>query len=281
MTKEKILMKRMTSIAVLVLVLGMGIVGYAVLRTPEEASETQIEAVPLQIAATEAPQATDEPEAEEPTATAVEPQPEPVAATDPTAEPEPTAATDEEPAPASELIIYEIDSSASQVRFELDEDLRGVRTTVVGSTDQIAAQLAVNYGDLSTVQVGEIRINARTLATENNMRNRAISNQILVTGAYEFITFVPTAVNDLPTNVNIGDTVTFTIVGDLTITDVTQEATFEVTATAVSATQISGTASTTVTRGDYNLIIPSVPSVANVEDEVDLHIDFVANAVEG
>jgi polyisoprenoid-binding protein YceI len=281
MTKEKILMKRMTSMAVLVLVLGMGIVGYAVLRTPEEASETQIEAVPLQIAATEAPEQAEAVMAEEPTATAVEPQPEPVAATDPTAEPEPTAATDEEPAPASELIIYEIDSSASQVRFELDEDLRGVRTTVVGSTDQIAAQLAVNYGDLSTVQVGEIRINARTLATENNMRNRAISNQILVTGAYEFITFVPTAVNDLPTNVNIGDTVTFTIVGDLTITDVTQEATFEVTATAVSATQISGTASTTVTRGDYNLIIPSVPSVANVEDEVDLHIDFVANAVEG
>jgi polyisoprenoid-binding protein YceI len=267
--------------AVLVLVLGMGIVGYAVLRTPEEASDTQIEAVPLQIAATEAPEQAEAVMAEEPTATAVEPQPEPVAATDPTAEPEPTAATDEEPAPASELIIYEIDSSASQVLFELDDDLRGVRTTVVGSTDQIAAQLAVNYGDLSTVQVGEIRINARTLATENNMRNRAISNQILVTGAYEFITFVPTAVNDLPTNVNIGDTVTFTIVGDLTITDVTQEATFEVTATAVSATQISGTASTTVTRGDYNLIIPSVPSVANVEDEVDLHIDFVANAVEG
>ena len=278
-------MKRMTSMAVLVLVLGMGIVGYAVLRTPEEASETQIEAVPLQIAATAAPE-----QAEEvvgPEATAVEPQPEPTeaaepaAATDPTAEPEPTAATDEEPAPTSGLIIYEIDSSASQVRFELDEDLRGVRTTVVGTTDQIAAQLAVNYGDLATVQVGEIRINARTLATDNNFRNRAINNQILVTGAYEFITFVPTAVNGLPASVNIGDTVTFTIVGDLTITDVTHEATFEVTATAVSATQISGTASTTVTRGDYNLIIPSVPNVANVEDEVDLHIDFVANAIEG
>lgn len=190
----------------------------------------------------------------------------------PTAEPEPTVVDLGEP------IIFTISQDDSQVRFELDEDLAGIRTTVVGTTNQVAGELAVNYKDLSTTQAGVILINARTLATDNQFRNRAINSQILETTTYEFITFTPTAVNGLPDSVEIGGTVEFTMVGELTIRDVTTEVTFTVTATAVSATQISGTAVATVLRADYGLTIPSVPNVANVEDEVDLYIDFVANA---
>jgi hypothetical protein len=47
-------------------------------------------------------------------------------------------------------------------------------------------------------------------------------------------------------------------------------------ATAVSDSQINGTASTVISRGDFNLVIPNVPSIANVEEEVGLYIDFVA-----
>jgi len=54
--------------------------------------------------------------------------------------------------------------------------------------------------------------------------------------------------------------------------------TFAVRVTAVSPTQLQGTASATVTRSDYGLNIPSVPNVANVEEEVELYIDFTANA---
>jgi polyisoprenoid-binding protein YceI len=76
----------------------------------------------------------------------------------------------------------------------------------------------------------------------------------------------------------VGDTVEFAINGDLTIRDITQPVTFNVTATVASDSQIEGTAGTIVQRGDYNLIIPSVPNVADVEEEVELYIDFVANA---
>ncbi len=65
--------------------------------------------------------------------------------------------------------------------------------------------------------------------------------------------------------------------GDLTIRDITQPVTFNVTASAVSDSQIEGTASAIVQRADYNLQIPSVPSVADVEEEVELYINFVAN----
>lgn len=175
-------------------------------------------------------------------------------------------------------VIFQIDPAQSQVRFELDEDLRGSRITVVGTTNQVAGQLAVDLANPAATQVGVIQINARTLATDNNFRNRAIQNEILDTGAYEFITFTPTAVTGLPETVNIGDTVTFTMAGDMTIRDVTNPVTFVVEATAVSATQLAGTATATVNRGDYGLQIPSVPNVANVEEEVELIIEFVANA---
>jgi polyisoprenoid-binding protein YceI len=112
------------------------------------------------------------------------------------------------------------------------------------------------------------------LATDNNFRNRALNNQILETGDYEFITFTPTAIVGLPDSVENGQSVTFRLVGDLTIRDITNQATFDVEATLVSDTELTGTASTIVTRADYDLNIPSVPNVANVEEEVELYIDF-------
>jgi len=177
-----------------------------------------------------------------------------------------------------DVTVFVISQSDSQVRFELDEDLRGQRITVVGVTDQVAGEIAVNLDDLSTAQVGVMQINARTLLTDNDFRNRAIQNQILDTGDYEFITFEPTGIVGLPDKAAIGEQITFTIEGNLTIRDLTNPVTFTVNARADSQGQISGTATTVINRVDYNLNIPSVPNVANVEEEVELYIDFVALA---
>ncbi len=290
-------MKYIKNQSILLLVIILLLSACGVLSEPEEASGP-IEAVPLEIeevedeaAVLEAIDTTSSEEVseevlEEPTAESVAaPTAEPV--TEPTGYPvtEPTTAAAAEPtgypveAPATgELTIFEISQEGSEVRFELDEDLRGSRFTVVGVTNQVAGQVAINYADLSATQVGEIRINARTLATDNNFRNRAIQNEILDTGSFEFITFVPTAVNNLPASAAIGDAVQFTLVGDLTIRDITSEAVFTVDATAVSETEFSGTATAIVNRETYGLQIPSVPNVANVEEEVELYLDFTANA---
>ncbi|KAA3663588.1 MAG: hypothetical protein DWQ04_10105, partial [Chloroflexi bacterium] len=175
-----------------------------VLSEPEEASGP-IEAVPLVIEATaETPALTEAVDAtateeviEESTdelvaAPTAEPIEEPTGypMEEPTAEPvqEPTGYPVEAPTgdpvqeatgePAqesvtSDLAIFEITQEGSEVRFELDEDLRGSRITVIGITNQVAGQIALNYADLSTTRIGEIRINARTLTTDNNFRNRA------------------------------------------------------------------------------------------------------------
>jgi polyisoprenoid-binding protein YceI len=188
------------------------------------------------------------------------------------------ASSETDPGTASDLTVYSISQDASQVRFELDEDLRGERKTVVGVTDQVAGEIALDMADLSTAQVGVLQINARTLLTDNNFRNRAIQNEILDTGSFEFITFTPDAISGLPASVGVGEEVSFTIEGDLSIRDVTQRIVFTVVAKALSEGQLSGTASAVIDRAAFNLNIPSVPNVANVEEQVELYIDFVAEA---
>ena len=181
-------------------------------------------------------------------------------------------------AAAGGAVIYSIVPGESTVRFELDEDLSGNRITVVGETDQVAGEVALDFNNLADAQVGVIQINARTLETDNNFRNRAIQNRILNTGEHEFITFAPTAVSGLPESVAVGETIEFVIEGDLTVAGVTQPATFDVSATAVSEAQITGSASTIITQEAFNIAIPEVPRVANVEEEIELYIDFIANA---
>jgi predicted lipoprotein with Yx(FWY)xxD motif len=261
-------------------------VGCSILQEPQAASEP-IEAIPLELEAT-TPPPTEAPPTEVPPTEAppTEPPPtetpptveEPEPTEEPTAEPTEEAVVEEASDTGPGLLIYQIVPGESVVRFELDEDLRGNRITVVGTTDQVAGELAVDLNDLSTTQIGALQINARTLATDNDFRNRAIKNEILDTNAFEFITFTPIAVEGLPESVGVGETVAFTITGELAIRDVTNEAIFDVEATAVSADELSGTASTVIQRADYGLIIPSVPNVANVEEEVELTIDFIARA---
>lgn len=173
--------------------------------------------------------------------------------------------------------LFEI-TRASEARFTLNELLRGAPTTVVGFTNQVAGQIAINPDDLSTAVLGEILVNARTLQTDNDFRNTAIGSRILLTGEYEFIRFVPRRIEGLPGQTAVGAPVTFTVTGDLTVKDVTREVTFAVTAVLATPTQLQGTASTTINRADFALVIPEVPGVANVDEAILLEIDFVAAA---
>ncbi len=169
-------------------------------------------------------------------------------------------------------------TDASSATFSLDEELRGSPTTVVGTSGIVLGRIEIDPDDLSNSQIGEILINARDFETDSGLRNRAIRGPILDTDAFEFISFVPSAIEGLEGAASVGDEFTFTVSGDLTIRDITQPVTFDVTAVLTSDRTIEGTATTVVERGPFELVIPSVPSVANVSEEVQLSLDFVAES---
>jgi polyisoprenoid-binding protein YceI len=175
---------------------------------------------------------------------------------------------------------FQIDQNSSKVTFTLTEDLMGKPNTVVGTTKQVAGDIVADLNTPSNSQVGTLRINARTLATDSGMRDRMMRSAILESSQdqNEFITFAPTSITGLPDKITAGQSYTFQIAGNLTVRSVTKPVTFNTTATLVagSPARLEGTATATVRRADFELQIPNVPSVANVSDEVKLQIDFVA-----
>jgi polyisoprenoid-binding protein YceI len=172
--------------------------------------------------------------------------------------------------------VYQIDPSVSSARFVVDEVLRGSPKTVVGTTNQVAGQIAADLDDLDTVRVGTIRINARTLTTDADGRNRMLQNQILQTEQHEYITFTPNRMIGLPNSVAIGQSFTFQMIGDLSIRGTARETTFDVVVTPTADDRLEGTASTTIRYADWGVSIPQVPSVAGVAENVALQLDFVA-----
>jgi polyisoprenoid-binding protein YceI len=182
---------------------------------------------------------------------------------------------------ASGTQLFQIVPDQSQVSFKMSEMLHGQPNTVIGQTNQVAGSILIDPAKPANSQVGAIRVDARTLVTDSSMRNRVIERAILQSDQFEYIEFKPTSLAGLPQSVALDQPFTFRITGDLTIRTVTRPVTFEATVTPLSATQMKGTATATIQRADYNLVIPSVPSVANVSEDVQLQIDFVATAAGG
>lgn len=268
-------LRRMFAIAALVVVALLGFAAYSVFKTPATASGP-IEAIPLaSTAATEASTAA---------STATEASTAASAATEAAATSEAAqasaAGTTEASAAAAETdmstILAQIVPEESEVRFVLGEVLNNEDVTVVGTTNQVAGELSVDTADPSATRIGTIQINARTLVTDNDFRNRAIQNRILETETYEYITFVPTEIVGLPEDGQVGQSYTFQIVGDLTIRDVTKQVTFDVTATPESESRLTGSASATINYADWDISIPQVQQVASVDEAMQLEIDFVA-----
>lgn len=191
----------------------------------------------------------------------------------------------EKSAPSADLsfsensTIFEINPAESEARFMINEILRGEEKTVVGQTTAVKGQIAVDFEDPPSSFAGPIQVNALTLETDNAFRNRALHTRILLATIYEQVTFTPTAVRGVPESITFGEPVEFQIEGDLTITAYTEPATFEVTVIPISKTRLEGQARTVINRSDFDLVIPSAPGVAGVEETVTLELDFVASAV--
>lgn len=178
--------------------------------------------------------------------------------------------------------VFRIVPEQSTAEFNIGEVLNGEPFTVVGTTNQVIGDIVIDATTPANSQVGTITINARSFATDNSFRDGAIRNNILLSAQdeNEFITFEPTALNNMPESVTIGEAFSFDIVGNLTILTTTREVTFAATVTPVSETEISGNAETTIQFADFGVqILRTPPQVASVEESVVLKLNFVATQV--
>lgn len=184
------------------------------------------------------------------------------------------------PAASAGAITFQIVPGAAEARFLIDEVLMGQDKTVVGVTQQVSGDLTVDPANPAAAQIGEIRIDARDLTTDDNRRNNQLRRAILRSGEdqYRYITFRPTSISGMPAAVAVGETFTFQVTGDLTIIATTLPVTFDMTVTPVAENALQGSGAATVRYADFGISIPSVPFVAGVQDDVRLEIDFTAEA---
>lgn len=162
--------------------------------------------------------------------------------------------------------------------FTIDEVLLGQPNTVVGTSHDVQGSFSLDLSNPSSAQYGAITINADSFVTDDNRRNGAIRRFILQTNNPDnaTVTFQPTSVDGLPASAEMGTAYNVSITGDLTLHGVTQSVTFQGQVTAVSAGEIHGSLSTSVPRAEFDLNIPNVPNVADVQDSVLLQLEFVA-----
>ncbi len=178
--------------------------------------------------------------------------------------------------------VYDVDLEQSEARFIIGEVLRGQPNTVVGSTNQIDGSFVIDL-DPAQVEIGEFVINVRTIATDDEVRDRTIRTLILESNRdeFEFASFRPTRIVGTPETIAFGDTITLGVTGELTVRDVTTVTSFDMVLIVVSEQQITGNATTTITWQELDITIPYVGGnsiVASVEEELDLELEFVAPA---
>lgn len=176
---------------------------------------------------------------------------------------------------------FEIDQARSIARFEIDEVLNGNPTHVVGTTDQVVGQIRVDATDLSSIEFSEIIVNARTLDTGSERRDRAMRGPIVLDSGSEeneLITLMVTSVEGLSGDAVVGESFEFTVTGDLTIKGNTQPVTFDAMVTLVDDDTVEGSVTANITRDMFEIGIPSVASVADVTNEVLIGLEFVAVA---
>ncbi len=166
----------------------------------------------------------------------------------------------------------------STAQFELNELLNKSPKHVVGTTNQIAGDIAIKTTSPASLTIGEIKVDARTLVTDNPKRNMALGRFILNSEepASEYITFDSTSVTGLPDTIESGKEFSYSINGNLTIKGVTKPAMFSAKSTMNTDGSLTGTATTTVTYGDYGVNVPDLPFLANVEKQAVLTVSISA-----
>ena len=146
----------------------------------------------------------------------------------------------------------------------------------VGVTQAIEGQLTLNFDDLADA-LGEnsFTVQMNTLVTGRDSRDNWIRENGPRFNDYPVAGFTATAIEGAPAAYTEGEEVSFKLVGDLTVREVTRPTTFDVTARLEGDT-LTGTATTRASLTDFEIEPPSFANTLTVDDEFGIEVQFTA-----
>ena len=208
----------------------------------------------------------------EPTATVA---PIPTATTAPAPTPESTAPAPAPPSEATQSATAFVLGEGTVARYKVEEVLASQGFKVAtGETSELVGRIVFDADGAIVADESSIVIQAGTLKTDNDRRDRYVREQTLQTANYPEIIFHPTSAEGLPSPLSeASGEVEFTLSGDLTIRDQTRPVTWDV--TAEFGGSITGLAVIDIDFEQFGMDKPSVAVVVSVGDTIRLELDFV------
>lgn len=207
----------------------------------------------------------------------------------PTTEPEPEEDVTATPEPTVNPIrTFIIVPESSKALYRVEEEfLQGAVerlgkelgfNTAVGFTRTIEGFLELSRDNPPEVLGGTILVDIRSLKSDDTKRDERIQEQFLESNQFPIAEFVITGVEDFPASYTEGQEVTFTLIGDLTIREITNEVSWEVMAILEGDT-ITGTAFTTIMMVDFGFDPPEILGFIEAQDPARIEMEIMA--VEG
>lgn len=165
----------------------------------------------------------------------------------------------------------------SKATYEIDENLNGKPTHVVGTTSSLSG--SVMFDTVSKkITSAEVNLDANSFKTDIDKRDENVREHVLKSEveSNKFITFKTSMIEGMTENAETGTVFPVKITGDLTIKGVTKSVTFSGQASVMSDNTVKVDANTTIMYGDFGVSIPNLPFLSNISKSVKLSVSIIA-----
>lgn len=182
------------------------------------------------------------------------------------------------------VIVPEMSEASYQVEeefFQQAVERLGVdlgETITIGSTQEVEGEFVLDLAQPFPLVENQFTVNIRSLTTDQFRRDERIREESLESDKFPLAQFVATAVEGFPASYTAGEEITFQLIGDLTIREITQSTMFDVTA-VLDNNSISGSATATLLMTDFGFDPPSIGNFFTVQNDVLITLNFLAEEI--
>lgn len=202
----------------------------------------------------------------------------------PTTAPEPAAESVSEAAPTGARTFVVVPEE-SQASFIVNEEflsqalsklgIEAGKKVVVGTMPSVSGEIQLNLEAAEPVESAQFSVDMTGLQTDQDRRDKWLEDNALETSAFPQTTFTATAATGLPESITEGEEISFQLVGDLTVRDVTKSVAFEVTA-VLEGDSLVGTAVLPLKISDFGIAPPDFANTLKVADEFRIEVTLTA-----
>ncbi|MDQ3701302.1 MAG: YceI family protein [Chloroflexota bacterium] len=179
---------------------------------------------------------------------------------------------------AGGVLRFQLVPNQSSATFRVREQLAGVElpNDAVGTTRGVSGQIALRSDGSLVGEDSKITVDLRQLQTDNSRRDGYIKSSTLATDRFPSAEFVPAQATGAPNPLPESGEYAFQLTGPMTIKGAKKDVTWDVSARR-EGSNLTATATTNFTFGDFNLVQPRVPLVLSITDDIRLEVNLVAS----